>query len=259
MFDNSGHAEDRAARPAAPVTMILLAANAAVFVYQYFALPRIAPDYAAAGRFVDTYALSLEGLRAGHLWQLLTYQFMHGSLLHIFANSWAIFVFGRVVEEALGKWRMLGLYLLSGVAGGLVEMLGSWAWPRLFGDGPVIGASAAAYGLVAAFVALFPAQRLLLLLFFFIPISMRARTLLRVSAAFSVVGILYPFLQPLVHRCLPLPRTIDSMFVNIGHAAHLGGMATGYLLAWRMRRGLRMRRFMAVNPESPLDITRAPD
>jgi membrane associated rhomboid family serine protease len=259
MFQDGGDAEERTARPASPVTMILLAANAAVFLFQYYVLPRIARDAAVGDKFIENYALSVEGLRAGHLWQLLTYQFMHGSLLHIFANSWAIYVFGRVAEEVLGKWRMLAVYFLSGIAGGLVEMLGSWAWPHLFGEGPVIGASAAAYGLVAGFVALFPTQRLLILLFLIIPISMRARTMLRVCVGFSVVGIFYPFLQPLAHRYLPLPGALDAMFLHIGHAAHLGGMATGFLLALWMRRGIRMRRLMELRPKGALHITHAPE
>ena len=57
--------------------------------------------------FEHYFALSLDGLQAGHVWQLLTYQFMHGGFWHIFLNCWAIFVFGRAVETALGKGRML--------------------------------------------------------------------------------------------------------------------------------------------------------
>jgi membrane associated rhomboid family serine protease len=129
----------------------------------------------------------------------------------------------------------------------------------LFGDGSVIGASAGAYGLVAGFAALFPSQRLLMLMFFVIPISMRARTLLRISVGFSIVGILYPFLEPFVHRHFSLAGIIDSMFVGIGHAAHLGGMATGFLLAWWIRRGIRMRRIIPISPKSSLNITHAPD
>src|SRR5580692_4215863 len=163
MFENRGYAGERMTRATTPVTWILLALNAAVFIFQYYALPRLAPEYWVSERFEQTFALSVEGLRAGHLWQLISYQFMHGSLLHIFANSWAIYMFGRVVETNLGMGRMLVIYFLSGVVGGLLQILGMAVWPSLFGDGPIIGASAAAYGLIAAFVTLFPGQRLLLL------------------------------------------------------------------------------------------------
>lgn len=242
-----------------PVTFTMLGLNAAVFLFQFYVLPQHARDPQQLYEFVDRYALSVEGLRAGHWWQLLTYQFMHGSWLHIFANSWAIFMFGEAVEMTLGSWRMLGLYLLSGGVGGLVQVFGMWAWPGLFGDGPIVGASAAAYGLIAAFVALFPGQRLLILLFFVIPISMRARTMLRLSVAFSIVGILYPLLQPWIQRHLNLGHYLDSAFMNIGHAAHLGGMAAGFLLALWFRRRLRMRPVVVVDPKSSLKVTTAAD
>jgi membrane associated rhomboid family serine protease len=255
MFENRGYAGERVTKPATPVTWILLALNAAVFVFQYYALPRIAPEYWVSLRFEETFALSVEGLKAGHFWQLITYQFMHGSFLHIFANSWAIYMFGRVVETNLGTGRMLVIYFVSGVVGGLVQILGMAFWPWLFGEGPVVGASAAVYGLIAAFVTLFPRQRLLLLLFFFIPVSMRARTLLRIAIWFSLAGILYPDLQLDVHRYLPFAQQIDALFVGIGHAAHLGGILTGVLLTLWIRRGIRMRPVVEVSPKSSLNIT----
>ena len=258
MFENRGYAGERMKRPAAPATWILLALNAAVFVFQYYALPRYAPDY-VSDKFTETFALSVNGLKAGHLWQLISYQFMHGSLLHIFANSWAIFMFGRTVETSVGTGRMLVVYFVSGIVGGLVQILGMAVWPWLFGDGPLIGASAAAYGLIAAFVTLFPTQRLLLLLFFFIPISLRARTLLRITIWFSLAGILYPFLQLDVHRYLPFAQQIDTLFVGIGHAAHLGGIVAGVLLTLWIRRGIRMRPVVETSPKSSLKITPSPE
>ena len=262
MFENRGYAGERMKSPATPVTWILLALNAAVFIFQHFALPRIAPEYWVSWRFEETFALSVEGLKAGHFWQLITYQFLHGSplnlpgsLLHICANSWAIYMFGPVVESNLGAARMLVIYFVSGVVGGLLQILGMAAWPWLFGEGPLVGASAAACGLIAAFVTLFPRQRLLLLLFFFIPVSMRARTLLRLSIWFSLAGILYPFLQLDVHRYLPFPHQIDLLFVGIGHAAHLGGIITGVLLTLWIRRSIRMRPVVEISPKSSLHIT----
>ena len=255
MFENRGYAGERMRKPSAPVIWILLALIAAEYVFQHEVLPRMASDFWVLERFEETFALSLEGLKAGHLWQLITYQFMHVNLLHIFANSWAIYMFGRVVETNLGMGRMLVIYFVSGVVGGLLQILGMAVWPGLFGEGPIIGASAAAYGLIAAFVTLFPRQRLLLLLFFFIPISMRARTLLSVCIGFSVVGIFYPFINGWVDRHLPLAGDIDSLFVGIGHAAHLGGIITGVLLTLWIRRNIRMRPVVEIDPKSSLNIT----
>ena len=195
-------------------TVAVLVANVIVFIIQYGA-ERFFPEFP----FDDYFALSLAGLKSGFIWQLLTYQFMHGGFLHIFLNSWAIYIFGREVEAYLGKSRMLTLYFVSGVVGGLVQMLGSWLMPEHFGNA-VVGASAGAFGLVAAYAVLFPNRMLVLLVFFVIPVKMRAKTLLWVSLALAVFGIIVPY-------------------GNIGHAAHLGGILTGYIFARWLTQRLR--------------------
>ncbi len=153
------------------------------------------------------FALSLEGLRHGFVWQLLTYQFMHGGVIHLLLNCWAIFMFGREVEEALGRKNFLTLYFSSGVMGGLVQMLAGLLLGGHFAV-PVVGASAGAFGLIAAFAVLFPERPLTLLLFFIIPVNMRAKFLLLISALVALLGIAFPI-------------------SNIADAAHLGGMFTG--------------------------------
>ena len=84
---------------------------------------------------------------------------MHAGLLHIFFNSLAIYVFGREIEAVLGSKKFLILFLSAGVIGGLVQELTALVWPDLFGL-PVVGASAGAFGLVAAFAMLFPERRI---------------------------------------------------------------------------------------------------
>ena len=154
-------------------------------------------------------ALSVEGLRHGFVWQLLTYQMLHGGWLHLLFNCWAIFVFGREVETTLGRPSFLTLYFGSGVVGGLVQALAGVLIGGRFAA-PVVGASAGAFGLVAAFAALFPERRLMLLLFFVVPLSMRAKFLLLFEAALAVFGLF-------------------AGMDNVAHAAHLGGMAAGIL------------------------------
>jgi membrane associated rhomboid family serine protease len=163
------------------------------------------------------FALSVDGLRHGFVWQLLTYQLMHGGWLHLLLNCWAIYVFGREVEETLGRNIFLTLYFTSGVIGGLFQGLAGVLLGGAFAL-PVVGASAGAFGLVAAFATLYPERPLMLLLFFIIPLSMRAKFLLLFSALLTVFGVIVPY-------------------GNIAHAAHLGGMLTGmvfvrYAIYW---------------------------
>jgi len=197
-----------------PVTNALLLANVSAFVLQGLA-HRLFPRFPLE-HFL---ALSLPGLREGFVWQLLTFQFLHGGILHLVLNCWGIFVFGHAVEQALGRRRMLKVYLLSGALGGGVHVLGSLLFPGHFGVVtalgsvnyvPVVGASAGLFGLMSVFATLYPTQDLKVLLLFVFPITVSARVLLGVCAGVSVLGML-------------MTRS------TVAHGAHLGGIVAGFL------------------------------
>ncbi len=183
------------------MTIILLVTNAVCFLLQQLAV------YYTNFPVNQYFALSLEGLRAGYLWQLITFQFMHGGIFHLLFNSIAIYFFGRSIEETLGERTFLKLYFASGIIGGIFQVAGALLLPSHFGAA-VMGASAGAFGLIAAFATLFPDRSLTMLVFFIVPITMKAKWLLIFSAAFALFGILIPN-------------------DNVAHAAHLGGMLTG--------------------------------
>jgi membrane associated rhomboid family serine protease len=192
-------------------TVLLLVVNAAVFIVQLSSanLPNgldIQNEY---------FALSLFGLKHGYVWQLLTFQFMHAGWLHLLFNSLAIFFFGRTVETAFGSRRFLSIYLISGMVGGLVQMLFALLMPSF--DSPVVGASAGASGLVAAFAVLNWTEPFTLILYF-IPITMRGRTLLWVSIGMAVFGIL-------------------NVRSHVANAAHLGGILVGFIYARQVLHG----------------------
>jgi len=131
--------------------------------------------------------------------------------MHILFNSLAIYFFGRPVEATLGRRHFLTLYLSSGVIGGLLQMLFAHWLPSF--DNAVVGASAGASGLIAAFAILHWTERFTLLLYF-IPVTMTGKMLLAVSLVLAFAGILTP----------------NS---NIANAAHLGGILTGgFYVRW---------------------------
>jgi len=197
-------------RFSATVTLVILLVIA--FIFQKAIIP-----WRFELRYLD---LSLEGIKSGFIWQLLSFQFLHATPLHLILNGWTLWVFGREVEDALGKPRFLTLYFLSGAIGGLFQIFLALMAPNLFG-GPVVGASAGIFGVIAAFAMLGPNRVLTLLLFFIIPVSLRAIVLVWASVAVSVLGIL------LAHHSGD----------NVAHAAHLGGIVTGVLF---MKFGLRL-------------------
>ena len=230
--------------PRRSATMMLLIANAVAFLLECVRYGY--PPHFLRG---DYLALSWWGLKHGYVWQLLSFQFLHAGLLHLIVNCWAIFAFGREVEIALGVKRFLILYFSSGIIGGLFQAFaGSLAgvfttsiWANAFAA-PTVGASAGALGLIAAFATLFPERLLTLLLFFIIPVNMRAKFLLLFTGLLSLFGILFP-----------------SSTGTVADAAHLGGMLTGiffvrYAMHWnfrwltlRRRRGTPPRRLVKVN------------
>src|SRR6185312_11109077 len=186
-------------RFSATVALVILLVVA--FIVQQ-AIPRHVQD--------DYLALSLDGLKHGFVWQLLSFQFMHAGLLHLFVNGFTLWMFGREVEEVLGKPRFLSLYFLSGAIGGLVQALLALISYNLFG-GSVVGASAGIFGVVAAFALIAPNRMLTMLMFLIIPINMKAKVLLWLEVAAAVLGIFLP----------------NLMGLHMAHAAHLGGILTG--------------------------------
>lgn len=216
MLENQDYGRSQPAESHPPrfsLTNTLLVVNAVVFVVQAY-LKAKHPTFST-----DHYlGLSLDGLRHGYLWQLLSFQFLHGGIFHLLINSWGIYVFGPVVEHAVGRGRFLWLYLLSGIFGGGVHVLGSLVFPGHFGGItvgaetlyiPVVGASAGLFGLIAAFATLFPRQELTVYLFFVFPITVTARVLVGVSAGIGLLGVLLAG-------------------DNVAHGAHLGGMMMGF-------------------------------
>jgi membrane associated rhomboid family serine protease len=199
------------------LTVALLIVNAIVFVFEL-----LVSGYSHSLYIENHYfALSKEGLESGFVWQLLTFQFMHAGLWHLVFNCWAIYVFGRAIEETLGWKKFLILYLSSGVVGGICQVLAALLWPGLFG-GPVVGASAGGFGLIAAFAVLFPERELVMLLFFILPIRLSAKMLLMLSAVLALAGIIFPF-------------------DHIANAAHLGGMLTGVVFIRQFIQGRWMQ------------------
>lgn len=257
-------------RPDCPATIALLIVTVLAFVGQKF-LERFHPDFDSEAWF----ALSLDGLRKGYVWQVVTFQLMHGGWWHILLNAWVMFVFGRVVEISLGAKRMLWLYFVSGIAGGLTQMLGVMFFPGLFGNVLVVGASAGAFGLVAAFAVMYPTHKLMLLLFFVIPLRMKARTLTRFFIIIALFGILMPkltglflmvigyfcrYFPGLMMHCLVYYMQAYEMSKNVAHAAHLGGIVAGGLIAKRwMSAYSSSAPSIEVEAKSALNATPAPD
>jgi len=146
-------------------------------------------------------------------WQLLSYAFLHGSLMHLVFNMYGLWMFGRELELLLGRRVFFQLYFASVLAAGIMQVLVTTFTGGMY---PTVGASGGLFGLLLAYAMFFPNRMILLII---PPIPMRARTFVFVYAA------------------LELFLGVTGTQAGVAHFAHLGGMIGGYLvLANRGRR-----------------------
>jgi len=151
----------------AKVTAGLIAVNVAIFLYQVSL-----PAY-ELNRFVTQWGIVPDQL---HLASLFTSMFLHGGWLHILGNMLFLWVFGRNVEDLIGGSRFLLLYLLCGIAAGVVHVITNPYSPL-----PTIGASGAIAGVMGAYLVKFPRSHIVTLfpiIIFFTTLEIPAALLL---------------------------------------------------------------------------------
>jgi membrane associated rhomboid family serine protease len=152
-------------------------------------------------------------------WQLVTYSFLHGSLMHLAFNMFALWMFGTELERVWGARRVATAYFLSVVTGALMHLLVAGAFGG--GGAPVVGASAGVFGLLLAYALVFPNRKIMLL---FPPIPMPAR------------------LFVLLYVLLELYLGVTGTQSGVAHFAHLGGLLGGWWIYRFGRSGPRYRR-----------------
>lgn len=174
-----------------------------------------------------------------YLWQVFTYQFLHGGLFHILFNMLALWMFGCDLERRWGTSFFLRYYFVSVVGGGILNAV--FLPTQVV---PSIGASAGVYGVLLAYGLIFPDR--VVYFYFLFPIKMKHFVLI-------IGGI-------------SLYSSIVATQSGIAHLAHLGGMAFGYAyLRWRnpwvwakiyfdrYRVGRRKRRFRVISGDKDDD------
>ena len=175
-----------------------------------------------------------------HLYQLVTYMFMHANLQHIFFNMFALWMFGCVIENVWGPKKFLFYYISCGIGAGLIQeltQLGSLyvlmnqsgydvslmqlfslsaADAQALNAWTTVGASGAVYAILLAFGMLFPEERLFI---FPLPVPIKAKWL--------ITGYIV----------IELFAAMSTTGDNVAHFAHLGGMLFGFLMIryWRKK------------------------
>lgn len=200
-----------------PVTKNLLIINV-LFYVATFVLAQRGIDLTAL------FGLFFFGVSDFHIWQPVTYMFMHGSLTHIFFNMFALWMFGRILETVWGSRRFLIYYMVCGLGAALMqELVQLITFFNIVHTGvvnytilaPTVGASGAIYGILLAFGMLFPNERMFI---FPLPMPIKAKYF-----------VIFFFIIELFSGI--------AVSDNVAHFAHLGGMLFGLVLIiyWRRK------------------------
>jgi len=182
-----------------PVTSLLLVAIAIGFVAQL-----------AMGRgLIELYANYGPAVRQGEYWRLVTSMFLHGGIIHLALNAWALYQLGSLFEILLGSSRLAGVYLVTGIAGSLASAF--WS------DVPSVGASGAIFGLLGALISFLLRRRENL--------TPQAKALLGQLVMWAAINVVFGF----------------SGAANIDNAAHMGGLVAGLAAGLLLREPERHR------------------
>ena len=209
----------------------LLSATAAAFVVQVI----FARSFPIGLEW--SFGLSPMGLKAGHLWTLLTYGFLHSTdnLLQVIAYLLVIYFAGREILPILGSRRFLALYASALAAGGAFWLAVHWRRPDL-----LMGASAAVSALVILYACFYPNRETTLLLFFVLPITVKPKYVAYALLAVDLCGCVF---YEIIGAASPF---------YAAHSAHLGGMAA----AWVYYRYLHDTRWSAAPGRAEIELPR---
>lgn len=216
------------------ITRQLLLANVIIFLLSYI-MPSLnslfALHYFQASHF--------------HIFQFITYMFMHGGFTHLFFNMFALWMFGAVMERSWGPKRFLTYYLVCGIGAGIVQEISQFVTifidlssqgatigqiiniesimpnaPQQLNAWRTVGASGSIYGILLAFGMTYPEERMII---FPLPVPIKAKWFVMIYIVIELM--------------LALSNTGDG----VAHVAHLGGMLFGYFLIRHWRSVARSR------------------
>jgi membrane associated rhomboid family serine protease len=182
-------------RPWTPAVRALILACTGIYVAQLL--------FGRTFPFVELFAL--DTARPLEIWRWVTYAFLHGGPLHLLFNALALWMFGSEIEQRLGTPRFAAFCAVSGVGAAASVVLVDVLLGR---ESLVLGASGVVFGLLLAYGVLFAERVITLLLFFVLPVSLKAKHFV---VAFGAIELLFGM----------------AGGDRVAHFAHLGGMLFG--------------------------------
>lgn len=191
------------------VTYALIAANIAVYLWQYWGLQGVS----AGNQFLFDYAFWPILFDEGRgTFGFFTHMFLHGGFMHLAGNMLFLWIFGDNMEDEMGHLPFLGFYIVSGLAAAYVQYL-----PDPTSQIPMVGASGAIAGVMGGYLLLFPKARVDIFIFFIVFFRILP------IPSFIVLG-LWMALQVFNGFSMPLDGG------GTAYWAHVGGFVAGFIM-----------------------------
>jgi membrane associated rhomboid family serine protease len=197
-----------------PVIQALLIANVGMFLLEMVSGNQLIKLLALWPLGTSASTVYLQAAPPFQIWQLVSYSFLHGSVMHLLLNMYALWLFGTRMENVWGSKPFTIYYFVCVIGAGLVQLVVATLGAREGGIYPTIGASGGVFGVLLAFGLTFPNERLLLI---FPPVALQAKWFV------------------LIYGAIELWAGVTGTEAGVAHFAHLGGMLFGFLLLlfWR--------------------------
>jgi membrane associated rhomboid family serine protease len=198
-----------------PVVRALLVANVGMFLLEIASGGQLIYPLALWPLQSPGSTLSMQAVPAFEIYQLVSYSFLHGSVMHLLLNMYALWLFGSRMENVWGSRSFTFYYFVCVIGAGLVQLFIATQGAHEGGIYPTIGASGGVFGLLLGFGMTFPNERLLLI---FPPVALQAKWFV------------------LIYGVIELWAGVTGTQAGVAHFAHLGGMLFGFLLLMYWRR-----------------------
>jgi membrane associated rhomboid family serine protease len=192
-----------------PVVRTLLIANVGMFLLEIASSGQLLYPLALWPLQSPGSTMSMQAVPVFEIWQLVSYSFLHGSVMHLLLNMYALWLFGSRMENVWGSRSFTFYYFVCVIGAGLVQLFIATQSAHEGGIYPTIGASGGVFGLLLGFGLTFPNERLLLI---FPPVALQAKWFV------------------LIYGVIELWAGVTGTQAGVAHFAHLGGMLFGFLL-----------------------------
>jgi membrane associated rhomboid family serine protease len=206
------------------VTILLIVANALVFIFELSLGERLGNFIAAFG--MSPAQVRIDAAQHSYFWVVVpffTSVFLHGGWLHLLGNMLYLWIFGDNVEDKMGHGRFALFYILCGLAGSVLQFSMNSSSTI-----PTIGASGAIAGVLGSYFLLFPKSKIVTLvpIFFFF-------TFIEIPA---VLFLGFWFLMQFFYGTLALDGQTSADIGGVAWWAHVGGFASGLILVFPFRK-----------------------